>query len=80
MILPFKKENDLVLATFGRSFYVLDDFGPLRDIKAESLQQSAMLFKPRKALQYHQIRGGTSSQGSFYTAENPKYGAMFTFT
>ena len=74
-----KRENDLVLATFGRSFYVLDDYSPLRDIKAESLQQSAMLFKPRKALQYHQIRGGTSSQGgSFYTAENPKYGAMFT--
>ncbi|MDC3079556.1 glycosyl hydrolase, partial [Flavobacteriaceae bacterium] len=75
-----KRENDLVLATFGRSFYVLDDYSPLRDIKAESLQQSAILFKPRKALQYHQIRGGTSSQGgSFYTAENPKYGAMFTF-
>ena len=75
-----KRENDLVLATFGRSFYVLDDYSPLRDIKAESLQQSAMLFKPRKALQYHQIRGGTSSQGgSFYNAENPKYGAMFTF-
>lgn len=75
-----KRENDLVLATFGRSFYVLDDYSPLRDIKAESLQQSAMLFKPRKALQYHQIRGGTSSQGgSFYTVENPKYGAMFTF-
>ncbi len=75
-----KRENDLVLATFGRSFYVLDDYSPLRDIKAESLQQSVMLFKPRKALQYHQIRGGTSSQGgSFYTVENPKYGAMFTF-
>ncbi|MEC7617122.1 MAG: glycosyl hydrolase, partial [Bacteroidota bacterium] len=75
-----KRENDLVLATFGRSFYVLDDYSPLRDITSESLQQSAMLFKPRKALQYHQIRGGTSSQGgSFYPAENPKYGAMLTF-
>ncbi|GIR17987.1 MAG: hypothetical protein CM15mP32_1740 [Flavobacteriaceae bacterium] len=70
-----KRKTILFLATFGRSFYVLDDYSPLRDIKAESLQQSAMLFKPRKALQYHQIEGTSSQGGSFYTAENPKYGA-----
>ena len=75
-----KRENDLILATFGRSFYVLDDYSPLRTITPENLEQSALLFESRKALQYHQIRGGTSSQGgSFYTADNPKYGAMFTF-
>ena len=27
-----KRENDLVLATFGRGFYVLDDYSPLREI------------------------------------------------
>ena len=47
-----KRENDLVLATFGRSFYVLDDYSPLREINAESIAKDAMLFKPRKALQY----------------------------
>jgi len=75
-----KRENDLVLATFGRSFYVLDDYSPLRSITAESVDQTAMLFETRKALQYNPIRGGTSSQGgSFFTAKNPDYGALFTF-
>lgn len=75
-----QRENDLVLATFGRSFYVLDDYSPLRDINPNSVTDHALLFEPRKALQYNPIRGGTSSQGaSFYTAENPDYGALFTY-
>ena len=75
-----KRENDLVLATFGRSFYVLDDYSPLRSITSESIDQTAILFETRKALQYNPIRGGTSSQGgSFFTAKNPDYGALFTF-
>jgi hypothetical protein len=31
-----KRENDLVAATFGRSFYILDDYSPLRTISAIS--------------------------------------------
>ena len=75
-----KRENDLVAATFGRSFYVLDDYSPLREITEERLAQGAQLFPVKKALQYVETRGGTSSQGaSFYTAENPTYGAQFTY-
>ena len=75
-----KHENDLVLATFGRSFYVLDDYSALRELSEKSVEKDALLFPVRKALQYNQIRGGTSSQGgSFFTAKNPDYGAMFTF-
>lgn len=75
-----QRENDLVLATFGRSFYVLDDYSPLREINPESVSQSAMSFSPRKSLQYNPIRGGTSSQGaSYYSAKNPDYGALFTY-
>ncbi len=75
-----KRENDLVAATFGRSFYVLDDYSPLREITEEKLAQGAQLFPVKKALQYVETRGGTSSQGaSFYTAENPTYGAQFTY-
>lgn len=74
-----KRENDLVAASFGRGFYVLDDYSPLRTVNAETLSQP-MLFKPRKALQYAQISGGTSSQGaSYFTAKNPDYGAVFTY-
>ena len=75
-----KRENDLVLATFGRSFYVLDDYSPLREINSESIVKDAMLFKPRKALQYNQMYGGSgSSGGATYKAKNPPYGAVFTY-
>ena len=74
-----KRENDLVAATFGRGFYVLDDYSSLRFLSANSLK-SNLVFTPRKALQYSPIRSGSSSQGSnTYYAKNPEYGAMFTF-
>ncbi len=74
-----KRENDLVVATFGRGFYVLDDYSSLRFLSSNSLK-SNLVFTPRKALQYSPIRSGSSSQGSnTYYAKNPDYGAIFTF-
>ena len=74
-----KRENDLIAATFGRGFYVLDDYSSLRFISANSLKDN-LVFTPRKALQYNPIRPGSSSQGSnTYYAKNPAYGAVFTF-
>ena len=74
-----KRENDLIAATFGRGFYVLDDYSSLRLISANSLNDN-LVFTPRKALQYNPIRPGSSSQGSnTYYAKNPAYGAIFTF-
>ena len=74
-----KRENDLIAATFGRGFYVLDDYSSLRFISANSLKDN-LVFTPRKALQYNPIRPGSSSQGSNkYYAKNPAYGAVFTF-
>ena len=58
-----KRENDLVAATFGRGFYVLDDYSSLRFLSSNSLK-SNIVFTPRKALQYSPIRSGSSSQGS----------------
>jgi photosystem II stability/assembly factor-like uncharacterized protein len=77
------RENDLVIATFGRGFYVLDDVSALRQTKAESLEQSAALFPVRDSLLYierHPLGGPKKGyQGdAFYTAENPPYGAVFT--
>ena len=74
-----KRENDLVAATFGRGFYVLDDYSSLRFNSPESLKKN-LVFSPRKALQYSPIRSGSTSQGSdTYYAKNPDYGAMLTF-
>ncbi|MBT8063289.1 MAG: glycosyl hydrolase, partial [Gammaproteobacteria bacterium] len=82
-----KRENDLVGATFGRSFYVLDDYSPLRDISADKLASDTMLFPVRDALWYIPSRpmgdfeeNGKSSQGDqFFVAPNPPFGAVITY-
>jgi len=76
-----KSENDLVLATFGRGFYVLDDYALLRQTKKETLEQNSMLFPVKNALMY--IRSNTVFSGfqgsSFFTAPNPPYGATMVY-
>jgi photosystem II stability/assembly factor-like uncharacterized protein/Arc/MetJ family transcription regulator len=77
------REGDLVIATFGRGFYVLDDVSALRQIKAESVEQNAAMFPVKDSLLYierHPLGGPKKAfQGdAFYTAENPPYGAVFT--
>jgi photosystem II stability/assembly factor-like uncharacterized protein len=79
-----KRENDLVVATFGRGFYVLDDYTALRTVSTEVLFKEAELFPVKNALMYIQSEplggGGKASQGdNFFTAENPPYGAVFTY-
>jgi hypothetical protein len=77
------REGDLVIATFGRGFYVLDDLSVLRQIKAEALEQAAAVLPVKDALMYierHPL--GLPKKGfqgdAFFTAENPPYGAVFT--
>src|SRR5262249_45818912 len=43
------RENDLVVATFGRGFYVLDDYSPLREMTPQALAEEAHLFPLRDA-------------------------------
>ncbi|MGB5815233.1 MAG: glycosyl hydrolase, partial [Thermoanaerobaculia bacterium] len=79
-----KRENDLVGATFGRSFYVFDDYTPLRRVSAEMLEQQVELFPVRDAWWYIPRRpfgdDGPSDQGAaFFTAPNPPFGAVFTY-
>lgn len=79
-----KRENDLVVATFGRGFYILDDYSPLRQVTAETFTKPASFFPVKDALVYVQSTpfGGREkgSQGaSFYTAPNPPFGAVFTY-
>jgi photosystem II stability/assembly factor-like uncharacterized protein len=79
-----QRANDLVLATFGRGFYVLDDVTPLRVATEDSLSKEAQLFPVRKAWMYVPetplgVRGKGFQGGSFYTAANPPFGAVFTY-
>ena len=79
-----RRENDLVGASFGRSFFVLDDYSALRYINPEQLKEEATLFPPRDAWWYiprpSTTFGGKGSQGaSYYIAPNPPFGAVFTY-
>ena len=78
-----KRDGDLVAATFGRGFYVLDDLTPLRNVNAQALQQPAALFPVREALMYIEQRPIGGRHGhlgtTYFEADNPPYGANFTY-
>jgi photosystem II stability/assembly factor-like uncharacterized protein len=78
-----KRENDLVAATFGRGFYVLDNYSPLRSLTKENLDKKAFLFPVKPALQYVPADplglDGTGFQGhNMWAASNPTFGATFS--
>ena len=78
------REGDLVVATFGRGFYILDDLTPLREARAELLDREAHLFGLRPALAYVPavpLGGpGKSFQGDgLFLSPNPAFGAVFTY-
>ncbi len=79
-----RRENDIVGASFGRGFYILDDYSALRTISQDQLSKEATLFPARKAWWYIQRaplgREEKGSMGaSLYTAPNPPFGAEFTY-
>ncbi len=75
-----ERENDLVMATFGRGFYILDDYTPLRHFIREVQDTTAFIFPVKDALMYIQKRrGGYGSGSNVYIAENPDFGATFTY-
>ena len=79
-----KRENDLVIATFGRGFYILDDYTPLRTVKAETLQKNFVSFPVKQVPLYVESvpfgLPGKAFQGeSHYLAPNPPFGATFTY-
>ena len=80
-----RRENDLVIGTFGRSIYILDDYTPLRADHRSLLDADAAIFPVKDALRYVEANrlGGRTGRGfrgaGFYTAENPPFGAVFTY-
>ena len=79
-----QRDNDLVGATFGRGFYVLDDYAPLRAIGAAVRSASPTLFSVRDAWWYvpsvpMQAKGMPTLGSTSFVAENPPFGAVFTY-
>ena len=74
-----KRENDLVAASFGRGFYVLDDYSALREMTPETLKAKGTLFQPRTAKWYVPRSNLGNTGADFYIAKNPDFGAVFTY-
>jgi photosystem II stability/assembly factor-like uncharacterized protein len=74
-----RREDDLVCASFGRGFYIFDDYSVLRNISSEQLNKEATLFQPKKAWWYIQNNLGVIQGSETFTAPNPPYGAVFTY-
>jgi hypothetical protein len=79
-----RRESDLVLATFGRGFYILDDYSPLRKLKTADLERAATLFPVAPAAMYIPatplgLRDKSFQGEDFYSAPNPPFGAIFTY-
>ena len=79
-----RRDEDLVGATFGRGFYVLDDYTPLREMATGALEGEGTLFPVRDAWWYvpsepGQARGRPTMGSTAYAAPNPPFGATFTY-
>jgi photosystem II stability/assembly factor-like uncharacterized protein len=79
-----KRKNDLVVATFGRGVYILDDYRPLRTMTPAVAKNEAALFAPRDAdLYVERTELGVPKHGfqgdSYFIAPNPAVGAVVTY-
>lgn len=78
-----KREHDLVLASFGRGFYVLDDYSPLRHLKSTEGKEG-VIFPIKDSWMFVEnsplgIRGKGFMGESFFQASNPPVGAVFSY-
>ena len=79
-----KRENDLVIATFGRGYYVLDDYTPLRNLAVADLDKAAFISPVKTAWEYVEsyplgVRGKGFQGESYWSTPNPKPGTVFTY-
>ena len=78
-----REHNDLVAASFGRSFYVLDNYAFLRELSESRLNEEAFLFSPRATYLYRPRRDGRQKSGSLggqhFYGKNPEHGVLFDY-
>ncbi len=71
--------NDLVIATYGRGFWILDDITPLRQMTTEISTAAAHLFAPRSAYRYRGITPPLAPSYDPTVGQNPPYGADINY-
>ncbi len=73
-------ENDLVVGTHGRGFWILDDITPLRQLSAATVRASAFLFKPQSAIRYRRsLNTDTPQPPEEPMGQNPPDGAIIDY-
>jgi hypothetical protein len=71
--------NDLVISTYGRGFWILDDLAPLQQLDASVLDKGAHLFKPRAAYRYRGITAPSTQYDDPTAGDDPEYGASINY-
>ena len=71
--------NDLVVGTYGRGFWILDDLSPLQQLSASVTNDSSYLFEPRSAYRFHNITSPQAMPNDPSDGENPPYGAAINY-
>ncbi len=71
--------NDLVIATYGRGFWILDDITPLQQLTPQVLNADAHLFAPRPAYRLRDITQDASASNDPTAGQNPPYGASINY-
>ena len=74
-----ERENDIVIATFGRGIYILDDYTVLQDFKPTDLQKQAVIYPVKNAKMFIQKEDRYGVGSAYYQAKNPDFGATFTY-
>ncbi len=75
-----KRENDLVLGTFGRGIYILDDYSALRNVNKEIGKSDFKLMGIKNFGYFNFIDASGGGEGhTYFSAKNPAYGTMFTY-
>jgi photosystem II stability/assembly factor-like uncharacterized protein len=79
-----REENDLVVGTFGRGMYILDNYDPLRHLNEDLIKSDAKILPIKKGQLYIQTaplsgRDKAFQGAGFYTAPNPAFGVTFTY-
>ncbi len=74
-----ERENDLVIATFGRGFYVIDDYTPLQNYSKSITEKAGYIFPVREARMFVQTDEFDNQGSMYYLAKNPPYGATITY-
>jgi photosystem II stability/assembly factor-like uncharacterized protein len=71
--------NDLVIATYGRGAWILDDITPLREMTSQVLNADAHLFPVRQTYRFRSITAPATPYDDLTTGENPPYGADINY-